>query len=134
MAGSKSNYLEDAILDHVLGGGDYSRPATVWVALYTVAPTDAGGGTEVTGGSYARAEVTNNATKWPASSGGAKANGEEIAFVTATADWGTVVAFSIMDAVTAGNFIYWGDLTASKTVSNGDTAKFPIGDIDVTED
>ena len=134
MAGSKSDYLEDAILDHVLGGGDYSRPATVWIALYTAAPTDAGGGTEVTGGSYVRFSVTNNATNWPASSGGAKANGTEFSFVTATADWGTVLAFSIMDAVSGGNFMYWGDLTASKIVNNGDTAKFPIGDIDITED
>ena len=53
MAGSKSDYLENEILDHVLGGADYSRPATVYIALYTAAPTDAGGGTEVTGGSYA---------------------------------------------------------------------------------
>jgi len=51
MAGSKSNYLEDELLDHVLGGADWARPATVYIALYTVTPGDAGGGTEVTGGS-----------------------------------------------------------------------------------
>ena len=133
MAGSKSDYLENKLLDHVLGGGDYSRPATVYVALYTVAPTDAGGGTEVSGGSYARVAVTNNATNWPAASGGAKSNGTEIAFPTATADWGTVVAFAILDAASGGNFLYWADLTASKTVSNGDTASFAVGELDVTE-
>jgi len=88
MAGSKSNYLENKVLDHVLGGGDYTRPATVYVALYTVAPSDTGGGTEVTGGSYARAAVTNNSTNWPAASGGEKSNGTEITFETATASWG----------------------------------------------
>jgi len=134
MAGSKSDYLENELLDHVLGGGDYSRPATVYIALYTVAPTDVGGGTEVTGGSYARKAVTNNATNWPAASSGAKANGTVIEFVTATADWGTVVAFAILDAASDGNFLYWGDLTASKSVDNGDTARFAVGELDITED
>ena len=134
MAGSKSNYLEDEILDHVLGGADYTRPATVYIALYTAAPTDAGGGTEVTGGSYDRVDVTNNATNWPAASGGAKSNGTEITFPTATANWGTVVAFGIHDANTAGNLLFWADLTTSKTINTGDTAKFAVGDIDITED
>lgn len=134
MAGSKADYLADKLLDHVLGGGEFTRPATVYVALYTVAPTDTGGGTEVTGGSYARVEVVNNATNWPAASGGAKANGAEITFPEATADWGTVVALAILDAVTAGNFLYWADLTTSKAIGSGDTAKFAVGDLDVTED
>lgn len=134
MAGSKSDYLENELLDHVLGGGDYSRPATVYVALYTVAPTDADGGTEVSGGSYARAAVVNNATNWPAASGGAKSNGTVITFPTATANWGEVVAFAILDAAAAGNFLYWGDLTTPKTINNGDTAQFPVGELDVIED
>lgn len=134
MPGSKSDYLENKLLDHVLGGAIYTRPVTVYVALYTVAPTDAGGGTEVSGGSYARVAVTNNATKWPAASGGAKSNGQEITFPTATASWGEAVAFAILDAASAGNFMYWGDLTTPKTIGNGDTAKFGVGDLDITED
>jgi len=133
MAGSKADYLENELLDHVLGNSAYTAPATVYVALYTVAPTDAGGGTEVTGGSYARVAVTNNATNWPAASGGAKSNGTAITFPTATADWGTVVAMGILDAATGGNLLYWADLTASKTVNNGDTASFAVGELDVTE-
>jgi len=134
MAGSKSDYLENAILDHVLGGSDYSRPGTVYVALYTVAPTDAGGGTEVTGGSYARVAVTNNAINFPAASSGSKHNGTAVTFAQATANWGTVVAFAILDALTGGNFLYWGDLTASKSVENGDTAEFAVSGITITED
>ena len=134
MAGSKSNYLENKVLDHVLGGADYSRAGTVYVALYTVAPTDAGGGTEVTGGSYARATVTNNATNFPAAVSGSKSNGVAAAFAQASANWGTVVAFGILDALTGGNLLYWGDLTASKTVESGDTAEFAIGGIVITED
>lgn len=134
MAGSKSDYLENKLLDHVLGNVAYSAPATVHVALYTTAPTDAGGGVEVSGGSYVRKAVTNNLTNWPEAAGGAKANGTEIAFPVATADWGKVVAFAILDAESAGNFLYWGDLAAEKTVKDGDTAKFAVGDLEITED
>jgi hypothetical protein len=134
MAGSKSDYLENKSLDHVLGGGDYTRPGTVYIALYTAAPTDAGGGTEVTGGSYARVAVTNNATNWPAASPGSKQNGTAFTFPQATANWGTVVAFGILDAASGGNLLYWGDLTASKTVENGDTAEFAVSGITITED
>lgn len=134
MPGSKSDFLENEILDHVLGNAAYTAPATVYIALYTVAPSDTGGGTEVTGGSYARKDVANNATNWPAASGGAKSNGAAITFVTATASWGTVVAFGIFDALTLGNLLYHATLTINKTIDSGDTAQFAIGDLDVTED
>lgn len=134
MAGSKADYLENELLDHVLGNSAYAAPATLYVALFTAAPSDSGGGTEVSGGSYARVAVTNNLTNWPAASGGAKSNGTEIAFPEATASWGTVVAFAIFDAATAGNMLYWATLTANKTIDSGDTAKFAVGDLDVTED
>lgn len=138
MAGSKANYLEAKLLDHVLGGPDYVRPATVYIALFTVAPTDAAGsGTEVTGGSYARAAVTNNATNFPAASGTSpttKTNGTTISFATATADWGTVVAAAVFDALTDGNFLYWGTLATSKPVFAGDVAEFAAGQITFTED
>lgn len=131
---SKSNYLEDKLLDHVLGGGDYTRPATVYVALYTTAPTDSGGGTEVSGGDYTRVAVTNNSTNWPAASGGAKSNGADITFPQATAGWGTVVAAGILDNSTGGNLLYYGNLTVSKTVNAGDTFRFHTGNFTVTED
>ena len=134
MAGSKSDFLENELLDHVLGNAAYTAPASVYIALFTAAPSDTGGGTEATGGSYARVTVTNNATNWPAASGGAKSNGTEIAFAEATASWGTVVAFGIFDAVTAGNLLYWADLTTTKVIDSGDTAKFAVGDLDITED
>lgn len=134
MAGSKSNTLENAILDTVLGGPQRTIDATVWAALYTVAPTDAGGGTEVTGGSYARVSITNNATNWPAASGGSKSNGTAISFPQASGSWGTVVAFALHNHATADQPLIWGDLTASKTVTSGDTAQFAIGGIVYTED
>lgn len=135
MAGSKADYLEDKILDHVLGGGDYTRPTDVFIALYTTAPGDAGGGVEVSGNGYGRVTVTNNLTNWPASSGGSKSNGASFDFATASGgNWGTIQAFAVLDAISAGNFLYWGTVTTPKDVNDGDTAKFPIGSITITED
>ncbi len=141
MAGSKSDYLEAKLLDHVLGNTAYSAPATVYVALYTVAPTDAAGGTEVStsGGSlYARVAVTNNTTNWPNATGTtptAKSNGTTITFPTAGGSgWGTVVAVGIFDASTSGNLLYWATLNVNKVVSSGDTASFAASAITITED
>lgn len=133
---SKSAYLEDEILDHVLGGADYTRPATVYIALFTTAPSepDGTGGTEVTGNNYSRVSVTNNATNFPAASGGSKSNGNVITFPSATGgDWGTIVAFGIYDASSGGNLLYFGTLTTSKSVQDGDTARFPVGDLTLNE-
>ena len=133
MAGSKADYLELEILKYVTGQvNDLGTAITPWIALYTVAPTDSTSGTEVTGGAYARKDSSG---LWGTPAGGAVENDTEVPFVQASgADWGLVVAFSIMDASSGGNMHHWGDLTASKQVYDGDTAKFPIGDLDLTED
>lgn len=132
MAGSFGDYLEDELLDHVLGGGDYTRPATVYLALFTAAPTDAGGGTEVSGNNYGRAAVTNNATNFPAASGGTKSNGTTITFATPSGSWGTVAAMGVFDASSGGNLLAWADLTVSKTVTSGDVVSFAVGELDVS--
>lgn len=139
--GSKSDYMENKVLD-ILGGTTFTAPATVYVALFTTMPTDASTGTtpapgaEVTGGSYARQAVTNNATNFPAASGGSKQNGTAITWSTPpSADWGTIVGFAICDAATNGNILYWGAISPSKTVNNGDPApSFAIGALTITED
>ncbi len=123
-----SDYLENALLDHALGTSAYTMP-TVYVALYTSAPGDAGGGTEVSGGSYARQQVT-----FGAASGGSASNASDIRFPTATADWGTVTHVGLHDAASGGNLLWHGALSASKTINNGDTASFPAGSLVVTLD
>lgn len=126
-----SNYLEDEIVDHIFGNGSFTPPAT-YVALFTTAPDPetGSGGVEVSGGSYARQQVSS----WDISSGGATANTNEVAFPTATASWGTVVAAALYDAATAGNMLMSTSLAQSKTINNGDTAKFAAGDIDFSLD
>lgn len=130
----KSDYLENKVLDHVFGGGDYARPATVYVALFTSAPSDAGGGTEASGGAYARAAVTNNSTNWPAAAGAVKSNGTAITFAQATAPWGNVTHFGVFDALSGGNLLYWGALNTPRSVATGDTPSYAVGQIQFTED
>lgn len=130
---SFSDYLENELLDHVFGAAAYTAPSSIYVALFTVAPTDAGGGTEVTGGSYTRATVTNNATNFPAASGGAKSNANAITFATATANWGTVVAVGLYDASSGGNLLAW-DAITSQSVPSGVTLSIGAGDLDITLD
>lgn len=127
-----SDYLENELLDHWLGGAAFTAPATVYVALFTAAPSDSGGGTEVSGGSYARVAVTNNATEWPAASGGAKSNANTISFPTPTAGWGTATHFALYDASTSGNLLAWSALDASKTINSGDTVRFSAGALTAT--
>lgn len=127
MAGA-SDYLENELLDHINAVGSWASPAGVWAALYTTAPTDAGGGVEVAGGAYARTAIT-----FGAAAGGSQSNSVAVVFPTATADWGTVVAVGVFDAV-AGNLMYWANLAASRTVLNTDVIQFSIGALVVTMD
>jgi hypothetical protein len=123
-----SDYLEDKVLDHVFGGVAYTQP-TKHVALYTVAPTDTGGGTEVTGGSYARqtGAFTVSGTNPTTAS-----NSAAIEYPTATANYGTVVAVGILDASSGGNLLAYANLDTSKSVTTGDVFRFDTGDLDIT--
>jgi len=127
MAGNLSNYLENELLDHFLGTGAYTMPSNVYLALYTVAPTDTGGGTEVTGGSYVRKAIT-----FGAASGGSAANDANIDFTNMPAC--TVVAVGLLDASTGGNLLVYGTLTTNKTLDAGDIFRAQIGDIVVSID
>ena len=127
MAGSLSDFAENEILDHLLSAATYTAPATLYLAVFTAAPTDAGGGTEVTGGSYARLAVTNDATNFPAAVAGSKSNGVALTMVTASANWGTIVAYALFDASSAGNMLGWADLTSPVLINNGDTLRFAAG-------
>lgn len=124
-----SNYLAKKIQDHVLGSQSYSAPATVYIELYTAAPSASGGGTAVSGGSYARKSVTNNNTNWPdtVSGTGEKFLGVEQAFTAASADWGIVVAWGLFDASSGGNLLHFGTLTTPITILSGDIFRFPAG-------
>jgi len=133
---AKSDYLENSIINHIFRTSTFSKPSVLAVALFTSAPSDAGGGTEVTGGSYARVDHPPSDANWDATSGtdGQTANSSVITFPTPTGDWGQITHFGIFDATSNGNLLYHGALTAPKTVNNGDPAPtFPAGSLSITE-
>jgi hypothetical protein len=127
MAGNLTNYLENKLIDHFLGTTSYTMPADVYVGLFTVTPGEAGGGTEVTGGSYARQIAT-----FSGASSGATSNDSNIDFTGMPA--ATTVAIGIFDASTSGNMLLYGSLTTNKTTDAGDTLRIATGDLDISID
>jgi hypothetical protein len=128
-----SDYLENKIVDWLRGQTFPAVPTNLFVALFTAAPSDSGGGTEVTGGSYARVSVAASLAAWAgtqsagsttASSGtsGTTSNNAAIVFATPSASWGAITHVGVFDAITSGNLLFWGALTTGKTVNNGDPA------------
>ncbi len=128
-----SNYIENKVVDWFLRAQAYAPVATVYVALYTATPTAAGGGTEVSGGSYARVAITAALANWAgtqaaastvASTGtsGLTSNNGVLTYPAPTASWGVVTSFGVFDAATGGNLLFFGALTTSKTINNGDGA------------
>jgi hypothetical protein len=123
---SASNYLENALLNATLANVSYTTPTTVYTALYSVTPTDSSAGTELSGSGYARVS-----TAFSVSSGVATNTGN-VTFGPASANWVTAVAWSIADAASAGNILYYGPLSTAQTVLNGNSLTFGIGNVSVT--
>ena len=124
-----SDYLENKVLEHVFENSAYTAPSTLYAALFTVAPSDTGGGTEVSGGGYVRktAAFTVSGTNPTTAT-----NGSAIEYQTGTAGYGTVVAGGVFDASSSGNLLAYANLDASKVVSTGDVFRFNAGDLDIT--
>jgi len=124
-----SDSAEALVLDWLMTTDAVTRPTAWYVALYTAAPSDSGGGTEVYAGGYARKSVTMNSA---ASPGGTTENAGIVTWTASGADYGTVTHMAILDASTAGNFLWHGALTASKVVQDGDTVQFNAGNLALT--
>lgn len=127
MAGSASDYLENKLIDHSLGTTTFSKPTTVYAALYTVAPSDSSAGTEVTGGSYGRQTIT-----FGSASSGSASNNANVDFNGMPTC--TVVAVGILDNSTSGNLLYWGTLASSRSVTSGDSIRIASGALTVSLD
>jgi hypothetical protein len=121
-----STYLENALINATLRNTTYTSVATVYVSLWTSDPTDAGSGTEVSGGSYARQAVT-----FAAPSSGVSLNSADVTFPTATGSWGTVGWIGINDAATSGNLLYHTPLDVAKAITTGDVFKIATGNLSV---
>jgi hypothetical protein len=131
--GSLTDTGEAAILNALMNAAALGAPATWYVAAFTAAPTDAAGGTEVTGGSYARVAKVANTTNFPTASAGSMANGTAVTFPTASGSQGTIVAVAGMSASSAGTMWWWDDFTGV-AITTGDTLDIPIGSLTFTLD
>ena len=124
-----SDYAEKLVLDWLMTTGSATRPTAWFVALYTAAPSDSGGGTEVSGSGYSRKSVTFNAASTP---GGTTSNSNIVSWTATGGNYGTVTHVGIFDASTGGNLLWQGGLSTSKTVNDGDTIQFSAGNLTLT--
>lgn len=138
-----TDYLENLIIDHLFRTRSWAKPTALWMALFTSAPSDSGGGTEVSGGSYTRVNLAPLDTNWTSTQGGTSGNSTgtggltgnavAIVFPAPTAAWGVVSHFAIFDAATGGNMLIWDALTSPRNILGGDPApSFAIGALQVT--
>lgn len=127
---SFTNYTENLVLTWLLTSGAATRPTAWYVALFTAAPSDTGGGTEITGNGYARVAtgtITVSGTATTAT------NSAAIEFAAASGgNWGTITHAAIMDASTGGNMLAWAPLTTSRTINDGDVFRIPASSLTVT--
>jgi len=117
-----SDYGEKLVMDFAMTAEPVVRPTSWTMALYTVLPSDAGGGTEIAGDGYVRQNVTYDAC---ASPGGVTQNNIKVTFTAAGGDWGTIVGTGVFDHL--GNLIWHGSLVVSKFVGDGDKAEYDVG-------
>ena len=122
-----SDHAEDLLLDWMMTSGSATRPTAWYLALFTAAPSDSGGGTEVSTGGYSRQTIA-----FSAASGGTTSNSADVSFTATGANYGTVTHIGIFDASSGGNLLWHGAMTASKTVEDGDTITFASGNVDLT--
>ena len=129
MTTQKTDFLESALVNHVLRNTEYVRPTTVYLALFSANPGEAGGGTELTGNGYARLAITFGAP----SPAGVVNNTGTLTFTASGGAWLGIVAHAIMDAVSAGNMLYYETGVGGPTLADGESYEFGANDITVTE-
>lgn len=125
---SLTNEFETRTLQWLFTTDSPTRPTAWYIGLFTAAPGETGGGTEISGNAYAREAVTFTV------SGNEATNNAAIEWATATGSWGTISHIAVFDASTSGNMIAYASLTASKTIETGDVFRIPAGDLDITLD
>ena len=131
-----SDFLEKAILDHVLGNATYTQPSIIYLGLFTNTSGNASSNLEagvltdeVSGGDYAREVITFAEAVSPDGSADSDAT---VTFPAASANWGEVTHVAVMDAPSAGNVLFYGTVTTPKTIESGDTFQVSAGNLTIT--
>lgn len=120
---SLTNHGEDKLLTLFKNAGPY------YLALFTVEPGEEGGGTEVSGASYARQQV-----EFGAPAEGVMKSSAAIEFPTATESWGTAAAWGLFDASDGGNLVWYGGIDTPKELLAGDIYRINTGNLTLTVD
>ena len=127
-----SDYVENQILNCYLNQTNITAPTNIYLGLFTSAPSDAGGGTEVSGNGYTRIEITDKFSAASGTGGSLSSNADITGFTADGGDWGTVTSIGIFDASTSGNLLFYTALDSSATVNNGDSFQISSGNLTVT--
>jgi hypothetical protein len=128
MTMAMTNYLENKLLEAVVKNTAYTTPTTVYLALFSTAPTDSTSGTELSGSGYSRQAIT-----FGTAANGTITSNATATFSTATGNWSTIVATGIMDASTSGNLLFY-KTTAGRNIKTNDQLTVAAGDITITLD
>lgn len=126
-----SDYTENKIIEHILGKTAFTMPQP-WLALFSAAPSDTGGGSEISGNGYARLLTT--AGNWATASNGSSSNADNLTFNSASAQWATVTAFGAYDSASGGNLLWWNTLAANVSITAGSQPRFSAGALTVSLD
>ena len=126
-----SNYLEDQITGWIAGTTFAAAPTATFVQLYSQDPTDAG---SATGALYSRVSIASGAGSWTRGTGNAGTITNASAFTITSSATATASAthVAVWDASTAGNLLFFGQLTTAKTVASGDEVKFNASALTLT--
>ena len=127
-----TDYLEAAVLDHVLGNTAFTQPTTLYIGLFTTATADDGTGTEVGAGvNYSRQTVAFGAATTVAGVSTAS-NSADVEFGPATvSNWGTISHLAIFDAASGGNMLFHGALSVAKTITVDDSLRIGTGNLTI---
>jgi len=119
-----TTFLKNALYNNVLRNTNYVPPTTVFLALFTTPTTNAGGGIEVSGGSYARPAVAFTAPVDGVGANTALLNYTNMPSVTVT-------HAALMSAAVGGTMLMHAALVSPRTIAAGDSITIAIGDVDV---
>ena len=120
-----STYLKNALVNASMRNVAYTSVTPIYIALFTGNPNT--GGSEVSGGSYVRKAIT-----FIAPTLGVTNNALVINFPVSTGIWGNISYFGVMDALTVGNLLYFGELSTHRNLILGDSVSVPVGNIIIT--
>lgn len=122
MPGFLTDFVNNKMLDILLGAVPYNAPSTLYIGLSRGVASKAGIVYEPSGGSYSRVAMANDSAHFPAATAGTKSNASTISFPMPSADWGHILSVFLADSPTGGNVLAMADLSSSRMVTLGSPA------------